>query len=120
MREDMLSSILNELNGTTAGIQGSALVSIDGLLIAEALPAGIAEDMICAMTSAMLMLGQRAAKELQRGELEQVIVKARHGYMIMVSAGEDSVLCVLARDEAKLGLIILDATRATEEIQTIL
>lgn len=120
MREDMLISILNELNGSTADIQGSAVISIDGLMIASVLPSSIDEDMISAMSAAMLLLGERAAKELQRGDLEQVIVKAKHGYIIMVSAGKDSVLCILAREAAKLGLVMLDATRAAEDIPKVL
>ncbi len=120
MREDMLISILNELNGSTADIQGSAVISIDGLLIASALPTSYDEEMVSAMSAAMLLLGERTANELKRGELEQVIVKGRLGYVIMVSAGRDSVLCVLARSDAKLGLVMLDATRAAEDIPKVL
>lgn len=120
MREDMLTSILNELNGSTADIQGSAVISIDGLMIASVLPSSVDEEMISAMSAAMLLLGERTAKELQRGELEQVIVKGRQGFVIMVNAGKDSVLCVLAREDAKLGLVMLDATRAADDIPKVL
>ncbi len=120
MREDMLISILNELNGLTADIQGSAVISIDGLMIASALPSSVDEEMISAMSAAMLLLGDRTAKELKRGELEQVIVKGRQGFIIMVNAGKDSVLCVLAREDAKLGLVMLDATRAAGDIPKVL
>ncbi len=120
MREDMLVSILNELNGSTVDIQGSAVISIDGLLIASALPTSFDEEMVSAMTAAMLMLGERTARELQRGELEQVIVKGRLGYVIMVRSGPESVLCVLARPDAKLGLVLLDAARAAEDIPKVL
>ncbi len=120
MREDMLVSILNELNGSTTDIQGCAVISIDGLMIASALPTSFEQEMVGAMAAAMLVLGERTAKELKRGELDQVIVKGRLGYVIMVGAGNEAVLCVLARPDAKLGLVLLDASRAAEDIPKVL
>ena len=35
MREEMLSSILKELNGTSADIEASAVISTDGLMICK-------------------------------------------------------------------------------------
>ena len=44
MRADMLTSILSELNGSSADIEASAIVSTDGLMMAALLPAGMDED----------------------------------------------------------------------------
>ena len=38
MREDLLNSILSELNGSTADIEASAVLSTDGLMMASAMP----------------------------------------------------------------------------------
>ncbi|HPI96978.1 MAG TPA: roadblock/LC7 domain-containing protein, partial [Gammaproteobacteria bacterium] len=65
---------------------------------------------------AMLSLGERTAQELERGQLEQVLIKGKMGYVLMVSAGEDAVLTVLAKKDAKLGLIFLDVKRASQKI----
>ena len=46
MRTDMLQQSLEELNGSTADIEASALISTDGLMIASALPHGMDEDRI--------------------------------------------------------------------------
>ena len=116
MREDMLSSVLSELNGTTADIQASAIISTDGLMIASALPQGMDEDRVGAMSAAMLALGDRTSNELGRGELEQVLVKGDNGFVLMIQAGEDAVVTVLAKPKAKLGLIFLDVKRAAESI----
>ncbi|MCB1595496.1 MAG: roadblock/LC7 domain-containing protein [Xanthomonadales bacterium] len=64
----------------------------------------------------MLSLGERTAQELERGQLEQVLIKGKMGYVLMVSAGEDAVLTVLAKKDAKLGLIFLDVKRASQKI----
>lgn len=114
MRADMLKSILSELNGTSADIEASAVISTDGLMMAALLPAGLDEDRVGAMSAAMLSLGDRTAKELARGNLEQVLVKGHTGYILMTGAGQEAVLTVLAKPNAKLGLIFLDVKRAAE------
>ncbi|MDD1627970.1 MAG: roadblock/LC7 domain-containing protein [Methylococcaceae bacterium] len=120
MRADMLTSILTELNGTSADIQASGVISTDGLMMASVLPAGLDEDRVGAMSAAMLSLGDRTAKELARGTLEQVLIKGALGYVLMTYAGEESVLTVMAKPNAKLGLIFLDVKRAAENIADLL
>lgn len=52
MRTDMFQQILNDLNSSSADVEASALISTDGLMIASALPAGIDEDRVGAMSAA--------------------------------------------------------------------
>jgi len=116
----MLTSVLTELNGTSADIQASGVISTDGLMMASVLPAGLDEDRVGAMSAAMLSLGDRTAKELARGTLEQVLIKGALGYVLMTYAGEEAVLTVMAKPNAKLGLIFLDVKRAAESIADLL
>jgi predicted regulator of Ras-like GTPase activity (Roadblock/LC7/MglB family) len=120
MRADMLTSVLTELNGTSADIEASGIISTDGLMIASVLPAGMDEDRVGAMSAAMLSLGDRTAQELARGTLEQVLIKGARGYVLMTYAGTESVLTVLAKPNAKLGLIFLDVKRAAESVTSLL
>jgi hypothetical protein len=120
MRADMLTSILSELNGSSADIEASAIVSTDGLMMAALLPAGMDEDRVGAMSAALLSLGDRTAKELARGGLEQVLIKGDKGYILMTHAGEDAVLTVLAKPQARLGLIFLDVKRAAEAVTKVI
>jgi predicted regulator of Ras-like GTPase activity (Roadblock/LC7/MglB family) len=116
MRADMLTSVLTELNGTSADIEASGIISTDGLMMASVLPAGLDEDRVGAMSAAMLSLGDRTAQELNRGSLEQVLIKGESGYVLMTYAGDEAVLTVMAKPNAKLGLIFLDVKRAAESI----
>jgi len=120
MRADMLTSILSELNGSSADIEASAIVSTDGLMMAALLPSSMDEDRVGAMSAALLSLGDRTAKELARGGLEQVLIKGDKGYILMTHAGEDAVLTVLAKPQAKLGLIFLDVKRAAESVGKVI
>jgi uncharacterized protein len=116
MRADLLTSVLTDLNGTSADIEASGIISTDGLMMASVLPAGMDEDRVGAMSAAMLSLGDRIAQELARGVLEQVLIKGSKGYILMTYGGPDAVLTVLAKPNAKLGLIFLDVKRAAESI----
>ncbi len=120
MRAEMLTSILAELNGSSADIEASAVVSTDGLMMAALLPAGLDEDRVGAMSAALLSLGDRTARELARGTLEQVLIKGDNGYILMTYAGSDAVLTVMAKSQAKLGLIFLDVKRAAEGLSKVI
>ncbi|MBV1889008.1 MAG: roadblock/LC7 domain-containing protein, partial [Proteobacteria bacterium] len=94
MRDNMLTSVLSELNGTSADIDASAVISTDGLTIASMLPQDMDEDRVGAMSAAMLSLGDRTAEELGRGQLDQVLVKGDKGFVLMTHAGPDAVVTV--------------------------
>lgn len=119
MRDDMLKAILSDLNGSSAEIEASSVVSSDGLMMASLLPAGLEEERIGAMSAAMLALGGRTAEELSRGRLEQVLIKGQYGYVLLTNAGADAVLAVMTKASAKLGLIFLDVKRAAEQVSRI-
>jgi uncharacterized protein len=110
---------LRDLQVSSGDVEGAAIVSVDGLSMASALPSNIEEDRVSAMSAAMLSLGERISSELGRGMLEQVYVKGENGYVILTAVGEEAVLTVLARKEAKLGLVFLDVNRAVESLEQI-
>jgi predicted regulator of Ras-like GTPase activity (Roadblock/LC7/MglB family) len=64
-------------------------------------------------------LGSRAARELERGDVEEVLVRGSHGYAVMIAASAGTVLLALASREAKLGLIFLDMRRAVEDLRKV-
>lgn len=119
-RTEMMVDRLRDLQAGTPDIEASAVVSVDGLIMASSLPTDVDEDRISAMSAAMLSLGDRIASELNRGTLEQVYIKGSSGIIVLMAVGEDAVLTVLARERARLGLIFLDMRRATEDLARLL
>lgn len=115
-RSEQMVNRLRAMQAAAPDIEASAVVSVDGLIMASALPADVEEDRVSAMSAAMLSLGERIAGELGRGGLEQVYIRGDGGFIILTSVGEEAVLTALARQEAKLGLIFLEMRRAAEEI----
>ena len=119
-RSELMVDRLRDLQASTSDVEASAVVSVDGLIMASALPAGVEEDRVSAMSAAMLSLGERIGGELRRGVLDQVYVKGNQGYVLLTAVGQEAVLTVLARGGAKLGLIFLDMRRAAEDLSVLL
>ena len=119
-RTQLIIDRLLELQSSSPDIEASAVVSVDGLPIASALPQGVEEDRVSAMSAAMLSLGERIASELGRGSLAQVYIKGEKGYVVLMSVGEEAVLTALARERAKLGLILLEMRRAAESLAKLI
>jgi predicted regulator of Ras-like GTPase activity (Roadblock/LC7/MglB family) len=119
-RTEQMVARLKDLQISTPDIEASAVVSVDGLIIASALPSDVEEDRVSAMSAAMLSLGERIAGELGRGVLDQVYIRGVNGYVILMSVGEEAVLTVLAHKDAKLGLVFLDMRRAAEDLSRLI
>jgi predicted regulator of Ras-like GTPase activity (Roadblock/LC7/MglB family) len=115
-RTDQMVQRLRDLQANTPEVEASAVVSVDGLIMASSLPAGVEDDRVSAMSAAMLSLGERIAQELGRGMLQQVYVHGNTGYVLLLSVGNEAVLTVLAREQAKLGLVFLEARRAATDL----
>lgn len=119
-RTDLMIDRLRNMQASSPDVEASAIVSVDGLIIASAMPHDIEEDRVGAMSAAMLSLGERIATELGRGTLDQVYIKGVSGFVILMAVGEEAVLTVLARQKARLGLLFLDMRRAVEDLNQLI
>lgn len=115
-RTELMVDRLRDMQISSPDIEASAVVSVDGLPIATALPREVEEDRVSAMSAAMLSLGERIASELGRGTLSEVQIKGEKGFVILQSLGSEAVLTVLAREGAKMGLVLLDMRRAADDL----
>ena len=118
-RTEKMVARLRELQVASPDIEASAVVSVDGLIMASALPQDTEEDRVSAMSAAMLSLGERIAMELGRGNLDEVYIRGESGYVVLTAIGEEAVLTGLARHNAKLGLIFLEMRRAAQDLATL-
>jgi len=119
-RTDQLVARLRDLQASSPDVEASAVVSVDGLTMASALPDSVEEDRVSAMSAAMLSLGERISSELGRGTLDQVYIKGETGYVVLMAIGDQAVLTVLARQQAKLGLLFLDMRRTIDDLAKML
>ena len=111
-RSVRLDKVLADLLAQAPELQAAAVVSFDGLPMASALPPGMDEDRVAAMSAALLSLGERAAQGLGRGDLSQVYVEGHEGTVFLVSAEDEAVLVAVAVKGAKVGLMMFEVRRA--------
>ncbi len=121
-KSDKITAILKEFEEKTPGVEASTLVTSQGLPIASALPTDDVDfDMlIAAMTASIMSVGVRATDELERGELEQIIIQGDNGYTVMTFVSEDAILTVLTKKETNLGFLFFQSKIVAQKIISVL
>jgi len=119
MRSEDIEKVLRRMENVP-GVEGAALVSADGFMLASSLPPDFSEDRVAAMGAAMVSIAERVNKELNRGKFELSIISGSDGYTIATGVGLEAILVVLAAKNAKLGWVFLEVRRAAEELAQIL
>jgi uncharacterized protein len=119
-RGDQLDSALSALLASAPEIEAAAVVTVDGLAMASALPDSLDEGRVAAMSAALLSLGERAAAGLGRGELSQVFIEGETGTVFLVSAEDEAVLVAVASQGAKTGLMLFEVRRTASVVARVL
>ncbi len=119
-RSSRLDRVLSDLLGQAPELQAAAVVSFDGLPMASALPVGMDEDRVAAMSAALLSLGERAAENFGRGSLSQVYVEGENGTVFLVSADDEAVLVAVGAKGAKVGLLMFEVRRSAAGVAAAL
>lgn len=119
-RAELLAQALDEFLDVSPDVEASAVVSSDGLPMASALPPGVQEDKLAAMSAALLILGERAASGLGKGDLAQVLVEGSDGYVVLMAAGPHAVLVAVASTQAKAGLLLFEMRRMAGRVSSLM
>lgn len=108
--------ILRELNGKSTEMEASAVISRDGLSLASVLGESVDPDRLGALCAAMLGLADTTAKELDRGELKQVLLQGTKGVLLLVHIGTSHVLALAAKPDVNLGIVLLEAKKTAQKL----
>lgn len=119
-KADQLAATLDDFLTVSPDLEAAAVVSADGLPMASALPPHVEEDRLAAMSAALLTLGERAASGLGKGELSQVFVEGRNGYVVLMSAGSNAVLVAVTNKTAKVGLVLFEMRKTAARIAEVM
>lgn len=110
-RVERLDAALAELRSALPDVLGAAVVTDDGFLLASTLPRDADEELISAMSAALLGTGERVAGQVLGGELTQALLRGRLGWLVLCSIGDDTALAALTTPDARLGLVLLEMKR---------
>lgn len=88
-------------------IEGGALMTADGSFISSAAIED-AERASIAHCAALVAIAHQLIQDAMRGEFDVLVVEGKQGYVVLMPILDKAILAVLARKQAKLGLVILD------------
>ncbi len=111
---------LREMSRANPQIIASAIVRNDGLVLASELPKNADEGIVSAMSAAVLNIGKRSVNELNRGDLDKVIISGSKGDIVIRGVGRIALLSAITNPDSNLGLVLLEMKRAAEKIQELL
>ncbi|MFW9987194.1 MAG: roadblock/LC7 domain-containing protein [Candidatus Odinarchaeota archaeon] len=115
-----LIDLLRRMEAVNSDIQGSAIVSIQGLPICSVLARDVNDGIVSAMSAAILSVSERAVEELARGDLKRILIEGVDGIIILSKAGENAILCTLAKSDASLGMVFLNIQSVSRKIAELL
>ncbi|MFH1127505.1 MAG: roadblock/LC7 domain-containing protein [archaeon] len=110
-----LEHILQKLK-QTGDIEGAAVITRDGLMIASELNSETDGDTFAAMSATMTGAAETAIQELKGDSPERVIVESNSMKLITTGAGKDAILACIVQPKAKLGLILIEMRRTADNI----
>jgi predicted regulator of Ras-like GTPase activity (Roadblock/LC7/MglB family) len=113
---DWLAAHLHALLLASTSLDALSMVSMDGIEIASALPQDVNPGRLAAMTLAAFTLGEQIAEELERRTLEEVYIRGKHGFIMVVPLDKHTVLVALARENARPGIALLELRRTAKDL----
>ena len=128
-RVHQLEHELRRMCQALPGVQGSVVVSIEGLVMAAypPVPEGridsdnpTSSPQVAAMSAALIALGAQTLSRLAQGDMDRLLVEGDNGGIIIVPSGPDAALAVMTRHDAKLGIIFREVRRAARQVAAIL
>ena len=119
-RASKVRSLLRSLHAALADVEASAVVTRDGITVASPMATTADKDRFGAMCASLLALADRAAKEVDRGRLRQVILDGTGGPMLLTQAGPSAVLAVAASPQSNLGRLILETRKVAAELARLM
>ena len=113
----VIKPILSKLNSISKDIEASAVMSRDGFNLASKIGGDVDPDRLGAMCASLLSLSSKTARELERGNLKQVLIEGDQGSILVVHIGTRAVLAVVAKASSNLGMVFVEARKIAKEIE---
>ncbi|MFX0104813.1 MAG: roadblock/LC7 domain-containing protein [Candidatus Hodarchaeota archaeon] len=103
---EYISELINQLRqmeDVNPDIQGLAIVSVKGLPLCSTFSEDVDNEIFSAICATILNISKHASKELICGKVKRILIESVEGIICLQKAGEDAILCVLAKSETSLG-----------------
>lgn len=97
-----LIDLLRYRDTSDSKIQGSVIISIQGLPLFSTLSKKVNHELISAIGASLMSISNYAVKELSRGKLKRILLEGVNGQIILSKVGKNTVLCTLLNKDISL------------------
>ena len=118
--ESNLEALLSMFLLKNPDVKAAAIITTEGLPIISTFPYYMNEGQIAATTATLLSLAQRAISEMEGGKFDELFIKGKEGYLILLKLGVNAVLMVSTNSDAQLGLLFFEGEQICEKITNLL
>lgn len=116
-----IDSVLANLESAIPGqVEGTVVASGDGFVITDTLQTEGEAEEVAAMVATTMGVSTRMTDTLDAGEVQETSISGEDRSIFLYRAGGEGVLGVVAKGDANVGMIHLQAREATTEIADFL
>jgi uncharacterized protein len=120
-KTDQLNQILEGLEQSLAGeINGSAIVSTDGIVYAARFASTVNVDRVGAIAATTLGVSGRVARDLALGNNNETIIQCDNGFFVILPVNSKCLLAVNLRKGGNLGMTRLEANDTAAKVRLVM
>ncbi|MCF6350846.1 MAG: roadblock/LC7 domain-containing protein [Flavobacteriaceae bacterium] len=112
-----LERVLSNLIESTSS-ESAILVNSEGLTVASV--GAKNEDRIAVMIASLHSMGEKFSADLEKGGVNQFYIKTDTGYLLLKEVNKNTIIGLIAKDQAKLGLLMMYLDASVKEISGFL
>ncbi|MEM2900050.1 MAG: roadblock/LC7 domain-containing protein [Thermoplasmata archaeon] len=101
------------------GVEGSAVVARNGLIIASSFPKDIDERRFAAMSATMMGTIETASALLKNGGLKKIFAETEYATIVAIGAGPKALLVVSASKDSNMGMLLLTIEEYAQKIKDV-
>lgn len=115
-----LQNILLDWQANSEEIQGAAVVSLEGLILAAHVSqGGITGEQLGALTATIFKIGNKGVKALRRGTLQELYLRGSQGTLHLYCIDSTAILSVLARPDANMGMVHIESREQCKRVAQV-
>ena len=116
--KEQFEKILSDLRQGNDEIQGAALFTPDGMMLAQNLSTDNKPEEVTNISASLLAFGQKSTAILKNGIFEELHMEGEKNATLVYDAGK-SILTIIIKPKANLGMIHLDANVTVQSLKEV-
>ncbi|MDF1556776.1 MAG: roadblock/LC7 domain-containing protein [ANME-2 cluster archaeon] len=118
-KSEELEQILKDIE-QIGDIQASIIVSKNGLMMVSNCTDSVDANIIGAMVAMLIRSATNVIKELEKEDLEYLLLHTKSGEILVMNVCSNAILCVMTDKHKNSGLTVVEMKKAGEKIKNIL